>query len=658
MIVRSLTPSRMTWSYDMDLQDLFSAREIAGLPFGSVFGSVPPHSVSKRHCHQDGEMFIVLDGPADVVGDGEPIATGRGDVVYLPPFTVHEIRNDTDAPFSLVSVYWEDGAAAGAALEARPAAGDLPGHVLVVCPPPTPNGRLHLGHLAGPYVRADLYVRALRSTGRTARLITGTDDYQSYVEVAARLSGRPAREVAAAEGDGIVSTLRAARVVADRVTRPGSEADHERVVSAFFDRLVDAPGVTPRTTPTAYCAACDVSLFQAFARGGCPACAADSDGEICEACGRPNEARELVGLRCRLCGGPPSSREETALWLDLERYRDGIREYVRGTAGSPDIRALAEELLAPDPGLRPFRLTRTAAWGTPLPERLDPGVAQRVDPWVDLCLTLLAAARSERAAATPDATTLFLGYDNSYFYAVLLPGLALALGVPELLPTAFVTNRFLELDGEKFSTSRGHALWADAALAEFGADDVRASLLREAPEGTGGSLSRQEGERLDRGALPVQARRWISGFGEIVTRLGPHVPGTGAWTAAHREFHRDLLRLGNQVDGLLLPDTFSARAYVRLLEGFVDRAERFRAAETAVRAVAALGEEARTGLALEFLAAQVFAAIAAPVVPGIAAGLWVALGLDGEPVRVAEWAFLPGGHRVSSDGGFERAGTA
>ncbi|MFC1406079.1 MULTISPECIES: class I tRNA ligase family protein [Streptacidiphilus] len=655
MIVRSLDRAKMSWSYEMDLQDLLSATDVEGMPFGSVFGSVPARSVSKRHSHHDGEMFVVLDGEATVVVDAEEQLLVRGDVVCLPPFSVHEIRNDSEAPFDLVSVYWEDIPAAVSVLRRSPARQRLPQRTLVFCPPPTPNGGLHLGHLAGPYVRADLYARALRSMGCDARLITGTDDHQSYVSVAARLTGSTGTEVARKEGDAVVATLADAGVHPTRLTRPVHEPDHHSSVRALLGRLSAAEGVATRSEPTAYCGACRTSLHQAFARGDCARCGAGSDGEICEACGFPNEARELHGVRCRLCGAAAEVRVEEALWLDLAHYQDRLRTYLGSTVGGPDLRALAESLLDDEAGLRPYRLTRSTDWGIDWPSGSAEaeGAVARVDAWVDLALTFLLAAQREREhEAEPFETALFLGYDNSYYYAILLPVLAIALGLEHLLPTSFVTNRFLQLDGEKFSTSRGHALWADEALTRVGPDAVRAALMRHAPEGAESSISKEEGARLGQDPLVEGAREWIDGFAPLVQRFGPEVPGTGAWTDAHREFYRSVNSLTGQLDGALVPGAFSARAYVRGLEGLLDRAQRFRATEGPLRATPSFQEEARTSLALEFLAAKAFAALAWPVLPETASRLWTALGLSGEPVREQEWSFLPPGHRVAAPSGF------
>ncbi|MFI9424854.1 class I tRNA ligase family protein [Streptomyces achromogenes] len=639
MITRAFDRSAMSWSYEMHLQPMLSANDIEGLPFGSVFGSVPAHTVSKRHAHQDGEMFIVLAGKAVVVLGDEERELGPGEVVHLSPFGFHEIRNESDEPFDIVSIYWEHIPSAVTALEQLPPRDQLAERTLVFCPPPTPNGGLHLGHLAGPYVRADMLVRALRSMGRDARYVTGTDDHQSYVAAAARLRGTEPAEVARAEGDAIVATLRSAGVGCDRLTRPAADPEHAGRIRELFSRLAASPAVKEETRETAYCPACDLSLHQAFARGHCAHCGAASDGEICEACGRPGEARDLTDARCRICGTPAVTRPERALWLDLDAYADQLRDHLRDRYTAPDLQALVERLL--DEGLPPYRLGRTGTWGVALED------GQTLDAWADLALTFLDAARTEAEQHGPARITLFLGYDNSFYYAVLLPVLAFATGLAEFLPAAFVTNQFLHLGDAKFSTSRGHAVWAADALAAAGPDAVRLALLREAPEGRVTRISPERAGRLTQDPLYHGAQDWLAGFAALAGRSDGRVPGTGAWTDAHREFYRYLNLATRQLDGLLLPESFSARGYVRQLESFVSRCAEFRATEEAVRGVASLAEEARTSLALEYLAAKVFAALAWPVVPELAQRTWDWLGLPAQPVREADWTFLPAGSPVA-----------
>ncbi|MBO4207668.1 class I tRNA ligase family protein [Micromonospora echinofusca] len=640
MITRAFDRSAMSWSYEMHLQPMLSAADIEGLPFGSVFGSVPAHTVSKRHAHQDGEMFIVLAGTATVVLGDEERQLGPGGVVYLSPFGYHEIRNDSDEAFDIVSIFWEHIPSAVKVLEQAPPRDALPERMLVFCPPPTPNGGLHLGHLSGPYVRADMLVRALRSMGRDARHITGTDDHQSFVAATARLRRVDPADVAATEGDAILATLRTADVGCDRLTRPATDPQHADRIRELFARVAASPTVTQQERETAYCPTCDLSLHQAFARGRCGHCGADSEGEICEACGRPNEARELVGVACRICGTPAVTRPERALWLDLDAHAEQLRGYLRSCHTSPDLLVLVERLL--DEGLPAYRLARFTEWGVTL------GDGQAVDAWVDLALTFLDAAAAESEQDGPARITLFLGYDNSFFYAVLLPILAFAAGLTAHLPAAFVTNQFLHLDDAKFSTSRGHAVWADEALAAAGADAVRLAMLRNAPEGRVTRITHEGADRLAQDPLYRHAHEWLDGFAALTEQCDGQVPGTGAWTDAHREFYRYLNLTTRQLDGLLLPESFSARGYVQLLENVVARAAEFRATEEALRRVPSLAEEARTSLALEFLAAKVFAALAWPVTPALAQQVWDWLGLPGHPLREADWSFLPSGTRCGS----------
>ena len=640
MITRSFDRSAMSWSYEMHLQSMLSAADIEGLPFGSVFGSVPAHSVSKRHCHQDGEMFIVLAGKASVVLGDEECLLGPGEVVYLSPFGYHEISNTSDEAFDIVSIYWEHVPSAVEVLSLNSPRHRLPMRMLVFCPPATPNGGLHLGHLSGPYVRADMMVRALRSMGRSARYITGTDDHQSHVAAAARLRRMEPAEVAATEGDAIMATLHAAGISCDRLVRPLADPGHADRIREQFARVTSSPAVSEQEQETAFCAQCGLSLHQAFARGFCVRCGESCDGEICEACGRPNEARELTGLQCRICGEPAGSRPERALWLDLNFYADQLRDYLRLAYTSPDLQALVDGLLAE--GLPAYRLSRSSEWGVAL------GDGQVIDAWADLALTFLDAARAEFEQDGPGKISLFLGYDNSFFYAVLLPVMAFAAGLIEYLPTAFITNQFLHLEEQKFSTSRGHAVWADEALAAAGPDAARLALLRNAPEGRVTRITRERADHLTQDPLYRSAHEWLAGFAPLAEQCDGRAPGTGAWTDAHREFYRYLNSTTEQLDGLLLPESFSARGYVRLLESFVTRCAEFRGAEEAVRVVPTLAEEARTGLALEYLAAKVFAALAWPVTPGMSQQVWDWLGLPAHPVREVHWTFPPSGTRFAS----------
>ncbi len=261
-----------------------------------------------------------------------------------------------------------------------------------------------------------------------------------------------------------------------------------------------------------------------------------------------------------------------------------------------------------------------------------------IDPWVELCLTQLVLT-ARHGGPDPHVVT-FLGFDNSYFYAVLLPGIAIALGREELLPAGFVTNFFLHLDGSKFSTSRNHVIWADDVLARSSADAVRVVALRHAPELGVRSISRAEA--ADLGADPLLTA--LHGWHALLTAAGPEpVPEIGAWTVAHREFYRELSLAAGRADALLSAATFTGAGYLDLLTGLIRTAVAFHLAELPDRPIVTRAEERRTSVALDYLALRAFAALAWPVLPGYAGALWRALGLSGTPRREVMWPPVPSG---------------
>jgi methionyl-tRNA synthetase len=638
-LVRSFDREAMVWSYEMYLQDLYGTQLIPGLPFGSVFGSVPPGATSKAHCHQDGEIFLVLGGRAEVLVEDQISELRRGDMIFLPPFNTHAIRNSSNEPFDIVSVYWENIDVAGAALAESGTQTSWPDRTLVFCPPVTPNGGLHLGHLSGPYLRADLYARALRSTGRDAIVITGTDDHQSFVATAAHRQGESPESIAGVAGDQIASTLAAVNVDTACLYRPLQDDRLVAEIRRLFDALASSPAVSPAEVHTPWCENCAQSLYQSFARGRCPYCEAASDGEICETCGRPNSARELLELSCTQCGAAPTLRVEPTLHFDLDKFAEPLAQYLGRAQGGGQSRQLADKLLSG--GLGTYRITRHSRWGLGVSEQLP--ADQVIDPWVELALTQIM--NSERFAENRHAANVtVLGFDNTYFYLVLFPAVCFALGMENVLPRGFISNRFLNLGNSKFSTSRRHVVWADDVINKTPVDLVRVALLRRSPEEEVRSVSFDEIDQFGTDPLVEQLDRWLLALGELPG--DGEVPGTGAWTVHHRAFYRALCMSAEEFDHLLSVDVFSSVAYIEKLESLLRDAVRFHGIEQARRKISTAQEEARTSAALEYLAVKAFAALVYPVMPVVGAILWRWLGLSGDPRRERYWSFLPSGTRT------------
>jgi methionyl-tRNA synthetase len=501
----------------------------------------------------------------------------------------------------------------------------------ITATPPTPNGDLHVGHMAGPYIAGDVLRRFLAADGVEVRYTTGLDDHQTYVPVrGAKDGGRKGTEVADHYGQSIVDTWAAAGVDFDRVVHPRRDAGYTAYVQDFFSRLHDGGHLVARTLPLPYCTGCELWLYEAYVSGGCPHCGAGSGGNACEPCGRPNTCGDLTDPHCVLCGEPAELRDCERLFLPLEPFADLLIWFWDNVTMPPHLRVLCERML--DEGLPEIAVSHPGEWGVPVPVR---GFTdQRIYVWLEMAPGYLLEHDAD--GATPDSGPVqFFGFDNGYFHAVLFPAVFAAYDPAIPLPAAFVVNEFYRLDGQKFSTSRRHAIWAHDALAETGADLLRYHVLADRPNGrqTSFSLTDLDASRAALGRWNA----WLSRLsGEVVAECGGVVPieipsGPG-WDLLHGRLARiaDELREAYGVAG------FDTRRAVALLDE-----------------VAALGDDFghvhgheqdrpdgapvyRAALVAQLAVASALAAWAAPVVPDGSARLAALLGVPaGRPVSAA-----------------------
>jgi methionyl-tRNA synthetase len=359
------------------------------------------------------------------------------------------------------------------------------GVVLVVTPPPTPNGALHLGHLAGPYVAGDIAARALRDGGRRTLTQCGLDAHQNYVLTKAEARGETAAETAAHYGGLVREALRAARIRYDIMADPLADPAYRDAVAGLLTELVEAKVVEVAPVSLAACAGCGRVLHHARVAGTCPACGAGAAGGTCEGCGGFRTAADLVGARSTCCSAGLRPVVHTVPVLRLEEHREQLCAFWSRAVLPPRLRRLIGSYL--DSGLPEVPLAYPSDWG------IAWGDGLRVDVWAEMALAnLVLPARRLRPQA--DALTgyldawqdieeqwIFLGLDNAFYYAVLIPALHLAAGLPDR-PTGLVVNEFYRLTGAKFSTSRGHAIWAHEFLATEDPAVVRAFVSWDRPD--------------------------------------------------------------------------------------------------------------------------------------------------------------------------------
>lgn len=372
--------------------------------------------------------------------------------------------------------------------------------VLVLGPNPTPNGGMHLGHIAGPYLAGDVYARYQRARGRNVIFTTETDDSQTYVVASAAREGITPEELCKRSTGQIQEALRAIGISFDGFG-PFDSA-YKATVLQYFSALHAAGVFKLKTVRLPYLERTGEFMVEGLIEGECPVCLTMSRGGLCETCCHPNNFDQLINPHSTI---DPSDeltyREATIMVLPLEEYRDRLTEYHESLAEHrrPHVRQMIAELLARP--LQDVPITFPLSWGIDPQFPEVPG--QVLNAWLELIpagmFTTSYAARNLGRDTVPGelwrkAENLrivhFLGFDNAYYFCLPHIAMLMAHGDKYVWPESIINNEFYELESSKFSTSKGHVLTPQALLEEVPRDVARLYLALTAPEYQRSTFSR------------------------------------------------------------------------------------------------------------------------------------------------------------------------
>ncbi|HET9137750.1 class I tRNA ligase family protein [Actinophytocola sp.] len=395
--------------------------------------------------------------------------------------------------------------------------------VLVIGGPPTTNGDMHVGHVAGPYVAADVHVRYLRAAGREVLFASGGDDSQTYVVTSAARQGTTPGALTTKSWLQIKRTFEAIGVDLDGFAP--TDDGYRSTVYDYVNRLYDKGMFRKRTVRLPYSTRTNTFLVEGFVGGDCPTCLADSRGGICESCGHPIDFDALIDPWSILDPDDPVTyREAEILVFPLEEYRERLIAFheSKATTWRPHVVSLMRELLARP--LPDFPITYPVDWGMAAPFAETPG--QTLNAWLEgmpASMYCHAHARRQRGIEPPanddawraehDAELVFfVGFDNLFIWALVHVAELIAHEGRYVLPDTILCNEFYELENEKFSTSKGHVIWARDLVAEVPRDIVRFYLNLTAPEHARTNFSRA-------GLDKVVGERLVGPWNELAANL-------------------------------------------------------------------------------------------------------------------------------------------
>ena len=356
---------------------------------------------------------------------------------------------------------------------------------------PYANGPVHIGHLAGVYIPADIYVRFLRMKGEDVLFIGGSDEHGVPITIKAKNEGVSPQDVVDKYHKIIKDSFEEFGISFDIYSRTSSKI-HSETASEFFKTLYDKGEFVVKTSEQLYDEEQKQFLADRYVTGTCPHCSNDKAyGDQCEKCGTSLNATDLINPRSAISGNVPVMKETKHWYLPLDKYEGWLKQWIleEHKEWKPNVYGQCKSWI--DQGLQPRAVTRDLDWGVKVPVEGAEGKVLYV--WFDAPIGYISATKEwaeknntnwETYWKSDDTRLLhFIGKDNIVFHCIIFPAMLHAEG-SYILPDNVPANEFLNLEGDKISTSRNWAVWLHEYLQDFkGKQDVlRYTLTANAPE--------------------------------------------------------------------------------------------------------------------------------------------------------------------------------
>ena len=353
---------------------------------------------------------------------------------------------------------------------------------------PYANGPVHIGHLAGVYVPADIYARYLRSMKENVLLIGGSDEHGVPITIKARKEGVSPQDIVDRYHNIIKQSFQEFGISFDIYSRTTSPI-HNRTASDFFKDLYDKGKFVERTSKQYYDAEAETFLADRYITGTCPHCGNEKAyGDQCEACGTSLSATDLINPKSTLSGAVPQLKETKHWYLPLNEYEDFMRQWILEGHKEWKTNVYGQCKSWIEQGLQERAVTRDLDWGVKVP--LPDAEGKVLYVWFDAPIGYISNTKElkpddwEKWWKDSDTKLVhFIGKDNIVFHCIIFPAMLKAAG-DYILPENVPANEFLNLEGDKISTSRNWAVWLHEYLKDFpGKQDVlKYVLCANAPE--------------------------------------------------------------------------------------------------------------------------------------------------------------------------------
>ena len=434
---------------------------------------------------------------------------------------------------------------------------------------PYANGPVHIGHLAGVYVPADIYARYMRLRGREVLMIGGSDEHGVPITIKARNEGVTPQDIVDRYHTLIRDSFREFGISFDVYGRTSSET-HRRTASDFFRRLYDKGEFVEKTSMQLYDEEAGQFLADRYVTGRCPHCGAEGAyGDQCEACGTSLNATDLIDPRSALTGSVPVMRETKHFYLPLDKWQKPLEKWILEEHKEWKTNVYGQCKSWLDLGLQPRAVSRDLDWGIPVPVEGADGKVLYV--WFDAPIGYISNTIDlvgddyEKWWKDPDTRMIhFIGKDNIVFHCIVFPSMLMAEGSYNL-PDNVPANEFLNLEDDKISTSRNWAVWLHEYLRDFPGkqDTLRYVLTANAPETKDNNFTWRDFQARNNNELVAILGNFVNRAMVLTHKyFDGTVPEAGELTDAERGLIAEIGSLKEEMTGAL--ETFHFREALRL----------------------------------------------------------------------------------------------
>jgi methionyl-tRNA synthetase len=360
---------------------------------------------------------------------------------------------------------------------------------LITAALPYVNGPLHLGHLAGAYLPADIYARYCRLAGKETLFICGSDEHGVAITISADKEGVSPRVIIDRYHALAIDSFTKLGLSFDHYSRT-SQPIHHKTAQEYFLDLYAKGLLIPKTQAQLFCPKDQMFLPDRYVEGTCPNCGStQARGDQCESCGKDLDPSQLINPRCKMCGTTPESRDATHLFFTFGAFQKFLEQYVESHAPEWKENVLQQTRSWLKAGLEDRAVTRDLTWGVEVP--LESMKGKRIYVWFEAVLGYISSTKEWAEGAGADwrlwwqdegtRYIAFIGKDNIVFHTLQFPAMLHAHG-GYILPDNVPANEFLNLEGQKFSKSRGWSIDLPDYVAEFPADPLRYAMAMSFPE--------------------------------------------------------------------------------------------------------------------------------------------------------------------------------